>query len=114
MMPRWTLTSIACLVMLSTTVSRIHGQQQAQTAPVFRSTVNLVLVDVVVRDRKGAAVSGLKSDDFQVLEDGRPQQVRTFAFEEITRTARPIAAGHGALPPPPHPRTPRHLRRRFR
>jgi VWFA-related protein len=91
MTPRWTLTSIACLVMLSTTVSRIHGQQQTQTAPVFRSTVNLVLVDVVVRDRKGAAVSGLKSDDFQVLEDGRPQQVRTFAFEEITTTARPIA-----------------------
>ena len=91
MTPRWTLTSIACLVMLATTVSSIHGQQQTQTAPVFRSTVNLVLVDVVVRDRKGAAVSGLKSDDFQVLEDGRPQQVRTFAFEEITRTARPIA-----------------------
>jgi VWFA-related protein len=91
MMPRRTLASIACLVALFTTVTRIHGQQQAQTAPVFRSTVNLVLVDVVVRDRKGAAVSGLKSDDFQVLEDGRPQQVRTFAFEEITRTARPIA-----------------------
>ena len=77
--------------MLSTAVGRIEGQQQAQTAPVFRSTVNLVLVDVVVRDRKGAAVSGLKSNDFQVLEDGRPQQVRTFAFEEISRTARPIA-----------------------
>jgi len=91
MTPRRTLTSIACLVMLATTVSSIHGQQQTQTAPVFRSTVNLVLVDVVVRDRKGAAVPGLKSDDFQVLEDGRPQQVRTFAFEEITRTARPIA-----------------------
>jgi VWFA-related protein len=92
MMARRTLASIACLVMVSTTMSRIHGQQQAQTAPVFRSTVNLVLVDVVVRDRKGAAVSGLKSDDFQVLEDGKPQQVRTFAFEEISRTARPIAA----------------------
>ena len=115
MTPRSTLTSIACLVMLSIAVGRIHGQQQAQTAPVFRSTVNLVLVDVVVRDKKGAPVSGLKSDDFQVLEDGRPQQVRTFAFEEISATARPIAratalaaaapAGNAVAPAAPVPLT---------
>ena len=29
----------------------------------FRSTVNLVLVDVVVRDRNGAVVKGLTADD---------------------------------------------------
>ena len=91
MMPRWSLTSIVVVAMLSTAAGTMHGQQDPQTAPVFRSTVDLVLVDVVVRDRKGALVSGLKADDFQVLEDGRPQQVRTFAFEEISSTARPIA-----------------------
>ena len=59
----------------------------------FRSTVNLVLVDVVVRDRKGAIVTGLTKDDFQLVEDGKPQQILTFAFEQIERTTQPIERG---------------------
>ena len=55
MKPRWTLTSIACLAMLSATVEQDSRPAAGAAAPVFRSTVNLVLVDVVVRDRKGAA-----------------------------------------------------------
>jgi VWFA-related protein len=52
--------------------------------------VNLVLVDVVVRDRRGAIVTGLKSDDFQLVEDGKPQQILTFAFEQIGGNAAPV------------------------
>jgi len=64
------------------------GQQPPQAAaPTFRSTVNLVLVDVVVRDRRGQIVKGLTRDDFEIVEDGRPQQILTFAFEEIERDA---------------------------
>ena len=48
----------------------------AQPTPVFRSSVNLVLVDVVVRDRNGAVVKGLTADDFELLEDGVRQQIR--------------------------------------
>ena len=59
--------------------------------PVFRSSVNLVLVDVVVRDRSGAVVKGLTADDFELLEDGVRQQILTFAFEEITTNAAPVA-----------------------
>jgi len=72
----------------------LSGQQPQQPAPpqqpLFRSTVNLVLVDVVVRDRKGAIVTGLTRDDFQLVEDGKPQQILTFAFEEIGGTTQPI------------------------
>ncbi|HKF65954.1 MAG TPA: hypothetical protein VKB36_05485, partial [Vicinamibacterales bacterium] len=66
------------------------AQQPQQSAPTFRSTVNLVLVDVVVRDRSGNVVSGLKADDFQLLEDGKPQQILTFAFEQIESNAAPV------------------------
>jgi VWFA-related protein len=59
-------------------------------ATTFRSGVNLVLVDVVVRDKKGAIVKGLSTDDFELLEDGRRQQILTFAFEEIGTNAAPI------------------------
>ncbi len=74
--------------------------------PTFRSNVNLVLVDVVVRDQKGAIVTGLKADDFELLEDGRPQQIQSFAFEEISKNApapgAPVSsatAGVSSTPP---------------
>src|SRR6266481_1880733 len=72
--------------------SALAGQQPAlsKDVPLFRTGVNLVLVDVVVRDRSGALVKGLKADDFELLEDGVRQQVLTFAYEEIASNAAPI------------------------
>ena len=43
---------------------------------------NLVVVDVVVSDSKGKPVHGLKAEDFTLLENGKPQAVRS--FEEHT------------------------------
>ena len=59
------------------------GAQQTGP-PVFRSDVDLVVVDVVVRDRSGAIVRGLTAADFEVREDDRPQQVTSFDLEEVT------------------------------
>jgi len=80
----------ALLAAVLSTGGSLSGQQPAPGQPVFRSTVNLVLVDVVVRDRKGAIVTGLTKDDFQLVEDGKPQQLLTFAFEQIEKTTQPI------------------------
>ncbi len=71
------------------------AQEPAQT-PSFRSGVSLVLVDVVVRDRSGAVVTGLRGDDFELFEDGVRQQIVSFAFESIGRDA-PAIAGASAL-----------------
>jgi len=57
---------------------------------VFRSGVNLVLVDVVVRDRNGAFVKDLTVEDFELFEDGVRQQIVTFAVEEIAQKAAPL------------------------
>ena len=48
----------------------------------FRVGVDLVNFAVVVTDRHGAPVSGLTIDDFEVLERGKPQQVRFFASSD--------------------------------
>jgi VWFA-related protein len=63
----------------------------AQTQPrsVFRSGLNVVSVDVIVRDKAGAVVRGLTADDFEVREDGRPQQISSFSFEEISQKPLP-------------------------
>jgi VWFA-related protein len=63
---------------------------QTQPAkPVFRTATNIVRVDVVVRDKNGDVVRGLKADDFIVSEDGKAQRVTSFDFEEIATTALP-------------------------
>jgi VWFA-related protein len=77
--------------LLLAAVTPLGGQQATPAAPpVFRSGVNIVLVDVVVRDKKGAPVANLTSNDFQLFEDGKPQQILTFSYEEISKTAQPI------------------------
>ena len=44
----------------------------------FRMDVKLVSLFVNVTDKTGAIVGGLTRDDFQVLEDGRPQKIAIF------------------------------------
>ena len=63
--------------------SRPHAQTPQQPATVFRSGTELVLVNVVVRDKNGAVVRGLTRDDFTVTEDDKPQTVTSFDFEEL-------------------------------
>jgi VWFA-related protein len=85
--------AIACVGLVLIATSTLAGQQPAppQAPPLFRSSVNLVLVDVVVRDRNGGIVKGLTANDFELIEDGTRQQILTFAFEEIATNAAPVA-----------------------
>jgi VWFA-related protein len=63
-----------------------------QDRPRFKSGASVVSVDVVVRDRAtGQVVRDLKAADFEVREDGRPQGISTFTFQEIATNA--AAAG---------------------
>jgi VWFA-related protein len=48
----------------------------------FRVHVNLVEVRVVVRDAQGHPVSGLKKQDFQLLDDGKPQVITKFSVND--------------------------------
>jgi len=50
-------------------------------AAVFRARVNLVVVPVVVRDRKGNAVGNLKQEDFQLFDKGKLQYIARFSME---------------------------------
>jgi len=72
----------------------------AQPAPnqqrdIFRSGVDLVTQDVIVRDSQGQFVPDLKKDEFQVLEDGVKQDVVSFILVHGGRTT------NLAAPPPP-------------
>ncbi len=45
----------------------------------FRAGVDLTTFGVTITDRKGAIVTDLSQQDFEILEDGRPQAIRYFA-----------------------------------
>jgi VWFA-related protein len=62
-------------------------QPDPQMPPVtFRSEVNYVEVDAVVRDGQGRFVRDLRQGDFQVFEDGVPQTVTAFSLIDIPVT----------------------------
>jgi VWFA-related protein len=68
------------LMMLATAplIPQRAGEQSA--GPVIRVTVDLVQVDAVVTDSQGRHVTGLKPEDFEILEDGRPQKITHFSY----------------------------------
>lgn len=74
--------------------------QNAATAPdnnTLHITSRIVYVDVVVHDSSSHLVRGLTQKDFQVSEDGQPQQVDYFvAHSYDLGVAHPV--------PPPHPK----------
>ncbi|PYT98912.1 MAG: VWA domain-containing protein [Acidobacteria bacterium] len=56
----------------------------------IRVTTELVLVNVVARDKKGNLVRDLKKEDFTLLEDGKKQEISSFDFENVDQ---PLTAG---------------------
>ena len=67
--------------------------------PTFSVAVNLVDVDVTVTDASGHFVSGLAPEDFDVFEDGKPQQVQTFSYIELPAERRELFTFNGRAVP---------------
>jgi VWFA-related protein len=94
--------SFLALLLLSSTFSSSFGQQPAPAPPaqtpakveqdddVVKITTNLVQVDAVVT-KDGKPVKDLKAEDFEIFEDGRKQQISTFAFISNVPGSRPVA-----------------------
>ena len=75
--------TVAPLLVASALVAGPLAQDQV---PQFSSRVQLVEVYATVTDAKGEPVTGLRQADFEVLEDGTPQEVSAFAAGEFPLT----------------------------
>jgi hypothetical protein len=65
---------LATLVIVAAIGMPGGAKQSAQRADqAAQTTVSAILVDVVVRDRRGQPVAGLTAEDFEITEDGVPQ-----------------------------------------
>jgi VWFA-related protein len=100
-----------CLVFVGTLACGIWlwAQTPAQSvpAPTVRVNTRLVLVDVVVTDKQGKPVSGLKAEDFTVEEKGKKQKVTFFQTpEEAQQLNTPPQLGPGIYSNKPEFRSP--------
>ena len=76
--------------------SQTAGPDSGQAVATIKAKARLVLVDVVVTNNKGEAVTGLHKDDFEILEDGKAQTISTF---EEHHGAPPTQIQLPTLPP---------------
>ena len=88
----WTLFVLAGALTAQTQTGEVTTREET---PTFQSSVNLVRVPVVVRDKQGHAVGGLQKQDFQLTDRGKPQYVSQFAIEGSAVAPQvPVGAGH--------------------
>ena len=97
------LRSLRFLLAVGLVTATPHAQAPAKPQAVFRSGTELVLVNVVVRDKNGAVVRGLTRDDFIVAEDDKAQTVTSFDFEELDKADAVLTAQDDKVVLPPKP-----------
>jgi VWFA-related protein len=103
-------TLVAALALVAANVTPAVSQEPDED--VTQLSVTLVQIDAVVTDERGEIVRDLAAGDFEIFEDGRPQELTGFSFVSTER-ARPAAAPAGTTPSsaPPPSVTPARVRR---
>jgi len=69
--------------LIITTFPQAPTPPSSQQAPTFRSSVDLVQLDVMVLDKDRHPVGGLTANDFTILERGKPQSIVAFSAVEV-------------------------------
>ncbi|HTW62036.1 MAG TPA: VWA domain-containing protein [Terracidiphilus sp.] len=91
------MRSLAALLLLAPALAagaQTIGQNKAPDEPQVMLTVQsqLVVEAVVVKDKQGNPIHGLRAKDFVVTEDGVPQTVRFCEHQDLTANAKLLPA----------------------
>jgi VWFA-related protein len=87
----------------------VHGQTptplpDAAETDVVKITTKLVQVDIIVVDGDGRQVRDLSADDFEILQDGKPQTISGFSYIRkepvFGLPSDPKEKGKAIVPPP--------------
>jgi VWFA-related protein len=93
--------SVAAVILCTGVLSAQQPPPAAPAAPqadappvIFRVEIDYVEADVYVVDAQNRPVNDLTTDDFEVVEDGKPQKVTSFSLVNIPveRAERPLFA----------------------
>jgi VWFA-related protein len=103
--PHWTLWLV--LVFAAALTGNLAAQQQQpasdKTAPdqTIQAVTEEVLLDLVVRDKKGRPVTDLKPEEIEVREDGEKRDI--IAFRHVEGDVAPLPVGGTAAEARPDP-----------
>ena len=99
---RFSVPAVLALVLAAPLASQEPPAEKPAAPPTFRVDTGVVMLDVVVRDKKGRMVRDLRPEEVQVFEDGVKQQVTAFRFVETGAEPAPVA-GQATAPAPASP-----------
>jgi VWFA-related protein len=93
------IPAIILTVVLAAGWSRDRFQDSPDQANQFKikSSVNVVLLHVTVRDRAGNLVGQLNKDNFQIYEGGILQQIESFSHEDVPVTVGLVVDNSGSM-----------------
>ena len=93
--------SLRLVLVVAMATPVLAGRQQAPAGvgqqPTFKTSTELVTLDVVVTDSHGQPVTSLSPDDFEVIENKRPVSVKQAIYVPLVGTAG-ASASAAALP----------------
>ena len=106
---RWMPTCLRSLITSALLLAAVPVQSQDKKQPtsaeqdIIKITSNLVNLDVIVRDKKGKAITDLKPEDFTVSENGVPQKIEFFdsALTSDNEAAHPTTSSTQPKPQTP-------------
>jgi VWFA-related protein len=102
-MKRQSIVAIVIAALAALAVAVLGAQPPAQRASgTVQARVTAVLVDVVVRDKRGDPVRDLAQSDFQLLEDGVPQTIASFT-PVFAGAVAAVPEAPSSSPSAPHP-----------
>jgi len=82
MIERRELLTVLCLGVVLGAAGWLRAQKREPKMPVVRVRVDMVQLDVAVRDKRGYYVTGLSPHNFEIYEDDIRQKIATFGVED--------------------------------
>ena len=83
---------IACLWLTAQAQNKSPQKQKQPDEETLRIETELVQIEVVVTDKQGKIVRDLKREDFELKEDGKPQEISYYSMGTSTRPAQRLNA----------------------
>jgi Ca-activated chloride channel homolog len=94
---RWESCRIPLIFLLLVSSHSLAQDSSAKSGFRISTDVELVLLDVSVKDPKGGYVSGLAKEAFQIYENGAPQKITQFASADIPVTVGLVLDDSGSM-----------------
>ena len=97
--PLRAMLTLGLILNLAAGPAMVNAQQASADVPgiTIRANTRLVVVDVVVTDKKGQPITGLKAEDFTLEENGKKQKISVFVPPGLANAPRLAPAPAGIL-----------------